>query len=325
MRLIRLLLKNSWRAVILAAIAGFLSGVGNVGLIVLINFSLQHINVDKRPLIWGFVTLCLLVLVTTIIAQIAISRLTQKIVFNLRLDLIQRLLDCPLLPLEGIGSSRLFATLTEDVLAISNVSSLLANLSVDIAMIGGCLIYLSWLSLPLFFLLVGLIIIGISIYQKLERQGKQSFKRAREVQDQLFKHFRTATGGIKELKLHQRRRQAFLYEDVRMTAAKLRHHQIKGATVFALAGSWALVMVFIPIGLLIFGLPYFTTTMSAEVLSSYILTFIFMLSPLNSILNAVPRLSRANIALEKIDSLGLSLASQTSKITLGIDNIRQYD
>jgi len=66
----------------------------------------------------------------------------------------------------------------------------------------GCLV--SWVVLGLVFLAA-----AIGSVQFFITEAERLFKLAREEQDQLFKHFRAITDGIKELKLHLRRREAF--------------------------------------------------------------------------------------------------------------------
>jgi len=45
----------------------------------------------------------------------------------------------------------------------------------------------------------------------------------------------------------------------------------------------------------------------------YAFTLIFMLTPIRGLLNTLPELLRANIALEKINALGLSLIAQRTE------------
>ncbi|MEW6497068.1 MAG: ABC transporter transmembrane domain-containing protein [Cyanobacteriota bacterium] len=308
MKLIRLLLQNSWAIVTFAAITGLLSGASSAGLIALINFTLKNFALAQASLAWSFVGLCCLLLVTSAISLVLVARLAQEIVFNLQMGLTSRILSCPLRQLETVGSPRLLAALTEDVEAVSTASFSVSALCVNVALLGGCLIYLSWLSISVFFFFIGFLFLGVFSYQSLVKRGRFALKLAREAQDRLFQHFRTTTEGTKELKLHRSRRIAFLTQDLQLTAESFREHRVKGMTIFAIASGWGLVLFFIPIGLLIFALPQITT-LSVSVLSGYALTIVFMITPLRGILNTLPELAKADVALDKIESLGLSLAA----------------
>src|SRR6476469_4765565 len=139
----RLLLRTSWVTVTLAAIAGLLSGASSVGLIALINISLRNAKLPADQLAWSFFGLCLILLITTAASQILIARLSQGVIFNLRMVLTRRILACPLRHLEEIGSHRLLALLTEDVEAVSNASISVSTLCVNTAILASCLLYFS--------------------------------------------------------------------------------------------------------------------------------------------------------------------------------------
>jgi putative pyoverdin transport system ATP-binding/permease protein len=309
MNVIRLFIRISWISVTLAVFTGLLSGASNAGLIALINLTLSNISSPQTTMAWSFVGLCFLLLLTTTASQILLAHLSQKVIFYLRLGLNRRILACPLRRLEEIGSPKLLAALTEDVEAISTASLSISSLCVNIALLAGCLIYLSWLSTPVFLFMLGFMVLGTFSRQLLVTKGIYAFKLDREAQDSLFQHFRTTTEGIKKLKLHKKRRMAFL-RDLRNAAAASQHYRVTGMTKFAIAASWGLLIFFIPIGLLLYVLPQITT-IEVPVLSGSVLTIIFMITPMRVILNTLPELSRANIALEKVDSLGLSFATQT--------------
>ncbi|MBD2729721.1 cyclic peptide export ABC transporter [Nostoc sp. FACHB-892] len=312
MKLIRLLLKSSWLGVAFATFTGLLSGASSAGLIATINFVLRGTELPKSLLGWSFVGLCCLLAVSTTASQALIARLAQRVVLNLQLHLTRCILACRLCHLEEIGAPRLLATLTEDVQAISNASFAVSNLCISVALIIGCFFYLSWLSLNLFCLMFVFTVLGISSQNFLIARGRKFIKLAREQQDKLFQHFQTTTEGIKELKLHHQRRQAFLVEDLQASAIIFQHQRMMATDLFSLAAGSGLLLFFIPIGLLIFVLsPLFNISFS--VVSGYVLTIVFMISPLRILLTSLPIISQASVALEKIESLGLFLVAQTTE------------
>ncbi len=310
MKFVHLLFSTDKIRVILAFFTGLLTGASNAGIIALINIAIANPQYSKIILGISFVGFCLLLLVSMTASQILLGRLVQGVTYNLKLQLNRRILACPLHQIEQIGGSRLLATLTDDVEAISAASAMFANLCVAIAMVVACVVYLCWLSLPIFTLILGSLLLGIISTNLLLNQARHFFKLARVEQDKLFSPFRTTIEGIKELKLDSQRRQAFISDDLEVSANNYRKHRVKAVDVLAIAGSWGVVALFIPIGLLVFILPSLFN-LSTSVLSGYALAIVFMLTPLRIILNTLPEVARANIALEKIESLGLSLAAVT--------------
>ncbi|NJR75716.1 MAG: cyclic peptide export ABC transporter [Scytonema sp. CRU_2_7] len=315
MKLIQLLLKTSWKNVALAILTGLLSGASSAGLIAIINISLTNTELPKFVLASSFIGLCLLILLTTAPSQILLTMLAQRVIFDLRMLLTRRILAAPLRQLEKLGVPILLASLTEDVEVISKASLSLSVLCLNISMLLGCMLYLSWLSVKVFLLLVVYIFLGIFFCSIFVGKGKFWFQLAREQQDRLLTHFQTTTEGIKELKLHHQRRQAFLREDVQATAAASRRYQVAAITMFAIVGGSALFMLFLPIGLLLFVLPSLSS-ISTSIVSGFVLTIVFMLMPLQMTAALLPELMRGNVALNKIESLGLSLVAQTTELDI---------
>jgi putative pyoverdin transport system ATP-binding/permease protein len=312
MNLFRLLLSTSWLSVTFAVIAGLLGGICSAGLIALINFAIAYPQSSTLTLLLGFLGLCLLLLGTMTYSLVALGRLVHGVTFRLRIQLIQRILACPLRHLEELGAPKLLAALTDDVEAISMASFLIANLCVAIAMLMACLLYLSWLSWQL----SGIILIYMSIavwgYNTLLKRGRSYFRKARNGQDQLFGHFRTVIEGTKELKLHANRRADFLSQDLEVTADSVQKDNVTATDIFAFTGSLGLVLLFLPIGIAVIVAPLWGN-LPTSVLSGAALTLIFSLTPLRIILNSIPELVKASVALEKINSLGLSLSAQMAE------------
>ncbi len=310
MSLIVFLLRSSWWMVAIATLTGFLSGGSTASLIALISRSLNQADGNFFAAIAGaFVGLALIALITSIISQIMLIQLAQQAVFQLRLSLSQQILASELAHLEKLGAPRLLVTLTDDVQAVTDAVRLVPFLCIDLATVAGCLVYITWLSWHVMFLVVGLTIMALSSCGWLLRRGKQLLARAREEQDYLFQHFRTVTEGTKELKLNYWRRQAFLREDLQPTAAAFRRYSVRGLMMFAVTASWGKLIFFFAVGFVLFALPKFMT-LNPQTISGYVLTFTYLMLPMDRLVNQLPTISRASVALSKIESLGLSLASR---------------
>lgn len=312
MKIIRLLFQKSGKLFVLGAIASVLTGVSSAGLIALINYILQNIDRVSVGMTVSFIGLCLLLMISSAISWLLLTQLSQDVIYNLRLELTERILACPLSQLEALGAPKLLATLTEDVNTISGSSIAVSGMGVNTSLILGCFAYLCWLSVPVFLLFLTLIILGIVSYQYIANQARSGLTIARSKQDVLFQHFQAVTQGIKELKLHRQRRNAFFQEDLKATAASVRDHWMQGMIAFAIAGGYGLGLFFIPLGILLLGLTKIMS-ISHDVLTSYTLTFLYAITPMRAILNTLPQLSQTSVALKKIESLGLSLAEQITE------------
>ena len=308
MNVIWLLLKASWLNVSIAILTGLISGGCSAMLIALINRAIS--DNSNASLVWYFGGLAILALLSGFVSQFLLIYLSQEAVYNLRLSLSRGILSTPLRNLEELGANRLLATLTDDVGTLSNTIFLIPFLCVDIAVVVGCLAYLSTISGTVFVVVFGFLVLMIGTIQLLLNKMRKFFDLAREEQDVLFKHFRSITDGIKELKLHSLRRQEFFTEELQVSADASRDYNVTALNTGAVAIGIGQLLFFMLMGLLLFALPKFVPV-STPVLSAYILTSTYLMSPFQNILQRLPAIFRANTSVEKIEKMGLALASQS--------------
>jgi len=312
MQLITFLLRSSWLTVAIAILAGGLSGAGSALMLASINAAISDPAQNTNQLLLGFIGLAVLTLIAGSGSQILLARLSQQAIYKMRLQLSQWILACPLRQLEELGANRLLASLTDDIEAISSTVINIPFLCVNAALVLGCLGYLAWLSFGVFLTILVVIAVAIAIVQLMLNHVYALLKLARNQQDLLFKHFRAVTDGIKELKLHTARRNAFLNEDLHTTAATFRDYEIQAESIAAVTLNFSGLLFFGILGVLVFGLPRFAAV-TTPVLSAYALTITYLARPIESIISVLPILSRGSVALKKIEELGLSLAHQAER------------
>jgi putative pyoverdin transport system ATP-binding/permease protein len=306
MKLLSFLFRYSRRTAVLAVLAGVAGGACNTALMAIINSSLSDSAGAARGMLGLFVGLGLLLPLTRFVSEWLLLRLGQDAMMRLRMHLGRQILAAPLRPLEEVGAPRLLATLTDDIPSVANALLIVPVLCIDISVVVGSLVYLGWLSWQVLLAVLCFIAVGVASYQLPIVKAVGYLRSAREQTDALMKHFRALTDGAKEFKLHRGRREAFLDKVLEPTAASFRRHSVRGMTIYTAAGSWGQTLGFLVIGLLVFGLPG-VYPVSGRVLIGYVFVLLFMLPPLQTIMNMLPSLSRANVAVKKVEKLGLSL------------------
>ncbi|HEU4508613.1 MAG TPA: cyclic peptide export ABC transporter [Pyrinomonadaceae bacterium] len=323
MKLFPFLLRNSRGIMILAIIAGLISGASNTGLLAVITAALGNYH-SRTTLLWVFLGLCLLAPLSRIASEVLLVQLGQKAVFDLRMKLSRQILSVPLRQLEELGSHRLTAALIDDVVAISNAIVIVPILFINAGVVIGCLIYLCWLSWTAFLAVFAFLVLGIATYQLPIIAATRSFRHAREQEDSLFRHFNALVEGIKELKIHSRREEKFLNDVLQSTATSFRHHNVKAMAIYSAASSWGQLLVFLVIAVLVFFMTGITAGNSLA-LTGFALTILYMMTPLQVIMNNLPNLGRASVALDKIETLGLSLKAQVrDAVTTGEDQKQSF-
>ncbi len=308
MKLFSYLLRYSKGRMALAAFVGIIGGISSAALMVVINERLKSSSVSVSSFALSFVGFVLAVLVSNLGSRLLLVHLSQKATYELNVRLCKHVLATPLRRLEEIGMHRILTTLTQDVPAITAALIELPFLLINITIIVVCLAYLGWLSLTVLAGLVVCLGLGIASFTLLRSRARSSLKFAREEADILFGHFRALTEGTKELKLNRRRQEEFFSRVLEPTADKYRRHYIKGRTVYAAVHSWGQVLYFIVIGLMLFVLPAIQDVGLAT-LTAYTITVLYMRTPVGALMELAPVLGAANVALEKVERLGLSLAA----------------
>ncbi|NJL29387.1 MAG: cyclic peptide export ABC transporter [Thermoanaerobaculia bacterium] len=299
-----------WAALV-AMLAAIVSGLASAALLMLINHIVASYDPARLPFYAAvFAGLCLVVPASRYGSSYLLLRLSQKVVFDLRIQLCERILAAPLRRLEEVGNHRLMAALTQDIGAMATALIELPLLSMNVAVVVGSLVYLGWLSWPVLVMVVAFIAVGVTGYQFPMRWGNRRQKAVREEGDQLFEHFRTATDGTKELKLHQKRRSAFLGQ-LAASAARFRKLNLSAQSIFTAGSSFGQALAFLVVGIVILGVPNLTP-IDRETITGYALVLLYLMTPLQGILSGIPTLSQAGVSLEKVEALGLSLSAATA-------------
>jgi putative ATP-binding cassette transporter len=308
MTLLRFLVRYSPAMVIWTSLAALLSGACSAGLIALITSAMNRHGHPGSALVAGFVALAIGRTLTNALAQVTLAHFSQKTTARLRLDLVGKILSVPLRQLEELGAPKLLVALTEDILEITQATLSIPVFAMNFAMLLGGAVYLAVLSFPVFLGMFAFGIVGAVTYRLLIRSGFGHLSAAREGQDRLFQHFRALTEGIKELKLHRARREAFLREEVGPAAAVCQRHNVAAELRFIIAQNWSQLLFLGLIGLILFLLPRLGTV-SPQALTGYIIATLWLMGPLAGLLGSLSVFSRANVSLRKVEQLGLALSA----------------
>lgn len=318
MTLITFLLQSSWKAMVFALITGLVSGGCSAGLIALISRILATGTSPSVTIALIFASLGLLALFMSMISRILLVRFSQAAVYALQMRLSRQILATELKPLENLGLPRLLVMLTDDIQAVAAAAGILPVLVINIAGALGCMVYISWLSWQVLALVLVLTAIASVSCRWFWVRGRRWLGAAREQQDQLFQHFRTLIEGVKELKLHYTGRQDFLTADLEPTASQVKRFNSRGFSLFAVLDSWGKSIYLFAVGLVLFVLPHWIS-ISPETRFGYVLTFTYLVGPMESLVNKLPFLSKAKIAFQKITALDLSLDNATPPLP-ALDN-----
>jgi len=316
MNLLKFLLKRCRSMVLVTGLIALFGGACNAGLIALVNLAVNDPDGTTAALLLAFAALALGKIFTGLISQVWLIRFSQQAIADIRRELVRRILAVPLRQLEEIGAPRLMVALTDDIISITAALFSFPVLALNLAILLGGSVYLACLSWRVLLAMCLFIAFGACCYRLLITSGFRSLQLARQAEDRLFGHFRGLTEGIKELKLHRERRGAFLNDGMQSATADFQRHNVAAETRFILAHNWGHLLFFLLIGLVLFWLPGWER-LSTRTLTGYVMTTLYLMGPLAGVLGSIALFGRANVALQKIEELGLSLAKRSSELCTG--------
>lgn len=306
MRLIRFLINHSPRMLVMSVLAGLAGGAASTAVLVVINAGLERSGSQSANLFLVFLGLAALGMVTRAGSAILLVSIGESAMLKLRLRISRQILGVPLRRLEETGIPRLLAILTDDILNILNAIANLPVVCINVAALITCLFFLAWQSLSLFLIVIVLIVLLLFTAQVPFMIAAGHFTRARKEHNTVMSHLRALISGIKELKVNRFRRQEFVSE-LEGSANRYRAHTVKAMRIAVLGATWAEMLSFLTIGLLVFVVPRFMATPDST-LMNFVLIMLYLMEPIEFIQHQAPQLAKGSVALKSIEELGLTLS-----------------
>ncbi|NHB98652.1 cyclic peptide export ABC transporter [Photorhabdus stackebrandtii] len=306
--LLSLLYRSRW-ALAIAVFASIANGISSVSLITLINKAVTTSNDNYSSLAWYFGILAVLAIACRILSGVIFAKLSQNTMAKMRELISERVTRAPFRQIEVLGASRAQSIITDDATNVSLLFFTLPNIVMQGSIVLGCLGYLAWLSWPVFFLALAIVIIGSLGYSLGGTKAINSFNAAGKAQDRLFNHFNALFSGAKELKLHFSRTQAFFTNSLGREIDAVRQHRTRAFGVYAFGAGWILFLFYVFLGLVIFA-PTVIPGLEVTTLAGYVIIFLFMLMPLDGLLNSIPALNAARVSLNRIGNVLSELNEQ---------------
>lgn len=317
MKLLAYLYRQSGPLMLLAVAAGILSGLTAALLVAMISQaigqgSMAAAAAPQTGQIVIFLLLVLLHLGSKSGSELLLLQLTQAAIRDLRVDLSRRLLATPQARLQQLGKPGLLVILTKDVDQFTQSFVSLPVSCGNVIIIACCFAYMAWLSLPMFFLLLLFLALGMAGFHYAERKPLRRLDGVRKQMDVLYHHYRELIEGSRELQLNRARGQLFMHRILGREAGVFRDRTLQAMRGYILVLNSGSILFLVAIGLLLFVVPQWLPQ-PIEVLSALTLTLLYLVRPITELVMSLPVVRNATIALERIASLERDLSGQRSQ------------
>lgn len=291
----------------LSTVCGVGAGIATVLLLRTVNEVLHRPGGMSGSLLWTFVALCAAALFGRLLADVSTNYVGQKLVAQVRISLAQKILSAPIDALERYRTHRLMPVLSQDVDMISDAAFVLSSALIATAVTLGCLVYMAWLSVPMFAIVLGALVLGASLQVVAQTRAEKGFWKAREHEDSLHKAYRAISEGAKELRMHRERRNRMLGGQVERIVAQIRDVNGRAINTYVMATAFGSALFFLLIAMIL-GWAAFQPTEPA-VLSGFALVLLFLKGPIDQIAATLPHMGRAKVAFLRIADLSARFAT----------------
>ncbi|WP_153101842.1 cyclic peptide export ABC transporter [Paraburkholderia hayleyella] len=301
-RLLLTLLRRSRGTLALALLACVANGASSVLLVATLNQALRSPIAADATLAWRFAACAIVALLARILSGVLFAGLSQDTMSQMRSHAATRVAAAELRDVERVGAAPVQSILTDDATNVSMLFFALPNIVMHGSLVVGCLAYLAWLSWPVCGLALGAILVGSLGYRLGDSRALAALEAAGHAQDRLFGYLGSLFAGAKELKLHRARAQQFIEGQLGTAITEVRDHRRRAFVAYAIGVGWIVFLFYVFLGVATFW-PSLGVQANPQAAASYVIVFLFMLVPLDGLLNNLPTVNAARVSLERIETV----------------------
>jgi cyclic peptide transporter len=292
-------LKNKYlRSLPMIIILSFISGGCNAIVLFLITSSLFS-DITLFYQLYYFALAFFIYIFGRKILQTKLIKLTFDIVYDMRLTLIEKIFLTSFQKFEKIDRGRVYATLNDDTGQIGNSANLIVQLITSIITTIGVFTYLATIAFWATMLTIGVIAAIATLYSVVSRKTRVYFEEARDTRNVYMRLLNGMIDGFKELSLQYKKRLEYK-DDIEASCDEFRNKislaLIKFINAF-LIGETLLIAVLGAVG---FAIPRLFPNISTFTLMSFIMALLYLIGPVNGILNSIPAIMRLRVSIDRV-------------------------
>ncbi|HEX3043597.1 MAG TPA: cyclic peptide export ABC transporter [Bacillota bacterium] len=308
-----------------AIVLSIVSGLGNSLLIMVINDALnRNLSYSNRWVGIGsglylyFILGILLFTVSAMVVRKQLIALTNNLVCDKRIEIIQKILKAPYDKLQAVEEGKIQAVLNNDTEVISGFINTLVNGLTGLITMASCLIYLG--TINVYGLLASVAIIGLAVglFLSVSQTAEKFWEKSRDIQNIFFKFITDLVGGFKELYINPRKRNEF-QGDMQQSCVDYRDTRMGGEYKFigvSITGEMLFIAV---IGVVVFTFSIIFPNIQGNTLRTYVLVYLYMGGIVNQEVYLIPGFIRVLISWRRINELiqELTLLQPEKEISSG--------
>lgn len=280
------------------ALLSIISGLANMLLIVLVTSSLGS-SVALKYLIFYYCLTLTVYLFGRRFVQVNLIRYTMQVIYELRMKIADRIFATSYQKFERIDRGRVYTAMNDDVNTIADSANLFVVLVTSLFTVIGALLYLAsiafWATIVTFLMILTL----TTLYFFVSRSTNPYFEAARDSSNLFMRLINGMIDGFKEISLQRNKKEEYK-QDISATADEYRRKISTASIRFINASSVGEATLIIILGVVAFAFPKLFPGIKDYILMSFIIVVLYLIGPVNTVLNSVPGAMRLRIAIRRI-------------------------
>jgi cyclic peptide transporter len=310
LQLVRREMHGSLRKLVFMAALG---GISSAAILAAINTGAQAAD-SKTFSLWAvmlFLISLFLFVKTQLYVTTTITGEIEAIIHRLRVRLMDQVRRSELLAIEGIGRSRIVATITRDTAVLTQASNTLCYSIQAPVLLFFVAIYVAYLSLAAFTLSAVIVGAAGTIFHFRSRRLAAERAKAAEQEGQLIDRLTDFLDGFKEVRLNSAR-SADLFDDAADVSRAAANIKIRAqAETFRQIVS-AQSNMYILLAAVVFVAPRFSETLGGAPITKVTTALLFVIGAFFGLVQSIPILMNANAAADRMDQLEADLKATVS-------------
>ena len=303
MKLLDLLRRESTISLRNLAVMAGIAGVSNAFVLAIINVAVENATNDSH----SFRHLLMFALSVTlwIVSQrhimVASTAEIEAVLHQVRVRLADKIRHADLLPLEKIGRSRIYASISKETQTISQAAAAIVVGCQASILVFFTLLYLAWLSLTAWVLFVTGISFALVVYFRKAKAFNRQLHESMARENVLFESLTHMLDGFKEVKMNSERSDD-LFDHVGEISASVAELKVKTQTGMSLQFIFSQSVFYLLLAAIVFVVPRLSETYN-EIIVKAVTAILFIISPISNVVSSVPLFATANAASENIFAL----------------------
>jgi putative ATP-binding cassette transporter len=252
------------------------------------------------------------------ILAIGVIKLSQKIYWSLREDIIELLIDAPFLKVKS-KRDEIYTALTTDVNRITGASLRAIEFSSSIILIIASLFYMLNLSISLFILFIVCLGFSSIMFFYSYRIGNKKFKEVREIEKKFIKIFSSILDGIKEIEVNPLKGIDIYKNKLKPVISDGKEKGIAAYKVYLDSELISQVTLYL---LIVFILIFSLSVLDIElgVVISFIFTIFYILGHVVNVTSFIPYANRALISYKRVKKIEKDLFQEKNIVFVKENN-----